>query len=172
MRVGFSSGTSLFSKVIKKMTRSEASHAYIVFESYGEELVLHSNGHGVGCEHYTAFNKRSEIVVEFELLLSPAEEMRAMAFALKQLLKPYDVWAIVGFAWVLVNKSFGRKVRQPFRNRSAYFCSELVITALQAGMFPLTHSMDREMVSPEDLIDFLDGHSMAKVVYHHSELTK
>jgi len=164
MRIGFSSGNSLISRAIKLATRSKASHSYIVFRAAGERLVIHANERGVGCEHYENFKKHATIVAEYELVMNDIEEHVALSYALKQLTKPYDFLAVIGFGWVVLNKMIGIQVKQPFRNRSAYFCSELVITALQAANFPLSHFFDRERTSPEDIIDFLDSHVKAHLV--------
>lgn len=169
MRVGFSSGHVLLSKIIKKLTRSKASHSYIVFTAAGQELVIQANIHGVCCQHYENFKKQTTIVAEYELTMTPEQEQRALQYALMQLLKPYDFCALIGFGWILINKMFGRKVKQPFRNKAAYYCSELIITSLQVAPFPLSHMFDREVVSPEDLIEFLDVHPNSKLVFgtHH-----
>jgi len=170
MRVGFSAGHVLLSKIIMKLTNSKASHSFIVFEAAGQELVIQANIHGVVCEHYDDFKKHSTIIAEYELLLTLAQEKAVLGYALQQLLQPYDVFALIGIAWVILNKKLGRKVKQPFRNRHAYFCSELIATSLQAANFVLSHQLDREMVSPEDMIEFLDSHPQAKLVYGERHL--
>jgi len=164
MRIGFSSGNSFVSRAIRWFTHSKASHTYIVFTAADEKLVINANVHGVVCEHYENYKKHTTIVAEYDIVMSEDEEHTALAYALKQLLLPYDFLALFGFGWVLFNKAFGRQVRQPFRNKAAYICSELVITTLQAPNFPASHLMDREFTSPEDIIDFLDSHNRAKLV--------
>jgi hypothetical protein len=171
MRIGFSSRCSILSKTIRYLTHSKASHAYIVFSVGEEELVIQSGSKGVYCEHYEVFRQHAHIVAEYQLSITPKEENLILDYALKQLLKPYDYLAIVGFGWILLNKSFGRKAKQLFRNKSAYFCSELIIAYLQNANFPLSHLFDKEITSPEDIIEFLDMHLMAKLVLgtHHAQ---
>lgn len=164
MRIGFSTSKKTLSGAIRWFTHSKASHSYILFTAEEEQLIVEANVHGVVCEHYEKFKTHNTIVAEFELSLTTEEEHKLVAYALKQLAQPYDFLAIFGFAWVLLNKMVGRKTKQPFRNRSAYMCSELVICALQSINFPLSHFMDREVTSPEDIIEFLDSHPRAKFV--------
>ncbi|MFA5023459.1 MAG: hypothetical protein WC523_00680 [Patescibacteria group bacterium] len=164
MRIGLSSSNSIISKAIKWLTCSKVSHSYIVFCAADEELVINAAYNGVICEHYELFKRRTSIMAEFEILLTPEEEHRVLSYSLKQLTKSYDFLAILGLAWVFLNKHLGRKVCQPFSNKSAYFCSELVICSLQSANFPLSHFMYREATSPEDVIEFLISHPRAKLV--------
>jgi len=165
MRVGFSSSNAIPSKIIRWFTRSKASHSYIRFEVEGEPILIEANAHGVVCEHYESFKKHNAIVAEFELNITQEQEHAIVAYALKQLLRPYDFPGLLGFGWVLLNKMIGRKVKQPFVEKSAYFCSELVIAALQSANFPLSHFLDRHITSPEDIIEFLDSSFLAKRTY-------
>ena len=158
IRVGFSHGHVFLSKIIEWMTGSKASHSYIVFDVVDQQIVLQADIHGVCCQHYDNFKKDETIVAEYELLITPEQKDALLSFGLKKLLLPYNYFAIIGFIWVVINKKFGRKINQPFNVKNSYFCSELVIAALQAGMFPLSHTLDMATTSPEDIIQFLDAH--------------
>jgi hypothetical protein len=57
---------------------------------------------------------------------------------------------------------FGRKVKNPFPNKSAYFCSEFILLMLRAIGVQEAFKMDQETTSPEDLIELLDKLSIAK----------
>jgi uncharacterized protein YycO len=163
MRVGFSYGNSILSVIIKRITRSQASHSYIVFCVAGEELVVQANQHGVCCENYKTFKQHSNIVVEFELNASNEQEQKILSYALRQLLRPYDVLALLGFGWVLIGKALGTKFKQPFKNRAAYFCSELIMSSLKHGGFVIGN-VDPELTSPEDLIQILRNNPQCRTV--------
>ena len=136
MRIGLSSGREFVSKFIKWITRSEASHTFICFDVAGEEVVLHANQHGVNCTSHKKFTSNNDIVCEYDIKLTKANTDKALGHALRKLHSRYDYFAAFGFLWVLINKSFGRKVKNPMPNRSAYMCTELVVMALRKGNFP------------------------------------
>jgi hypothetical protein len=164
MIIGFSSTDMIFSRIIKWVTRSKASHSYVLILVEGELVVIHSNQHGVNCDYYERFKRTKQIVAEYQLLISEDKEQLAAATALKLLDKPYDFLSVFGFAWVLINRFFGRKVKNPFPNRSAYQCSEFVLEVLKSAGLEGIENLDRELVSPEDLIEFLNKCSEAKEV--------
>ena len=162
MRVGFSSSKEVMSKAIMLFTHSNVSHSYIVFEAAGEQLVVQACAKGVICDHYDNFRQKHTIVAEYELLIPPEQQHLILSYALRQLTKSYDFLGILGFAWVLVNKAIGIHVNQPFRNRSSYYCSELIVAALQSANFTTSHLLDQDLTSPEELMEFLGNHLSIK----------
>jgi len=164
MRIGFSTTNGIMSKAIRWFTHSKASHSYIIFLAEGQTLMVEADQHGVICEDYSNFKKKNKIVAEFELTVTPEEEHKIVGYALQQLTRPYNFLEILGYVWIIVNKTFGRTVKQPFKDRSAYVCSELVICSLQAGNFPLSHFMNRFVTPPEGIIEFLLNHLRAKLI--------
>jgi len=160
--VGFSSTKKIMSRIIMWATRSKASHSYIRFDVAGEPVVIHSNQHGINCDHYDKFKKSKKIVKEFKMDLSPEQEKAILSHALKLLDTPYDFLSVVGFGWVLLCKALGCKVKNPFPNRSAYQCSEFVLRTLrEAGKLDGFDHIPRERVSPEDLINILSKHELS-----------
>jgi len=162
MIIGFSTSKSILSRLIRWITKSKVSHTYLRLNIKGHDMVLHSNQHGVNFDQWEDFKANFEIVAEFELNIANEQESNAWNYAIAQLDKPYDFLAITGFLWVLLNKRIKRKVSNPFPNRSAYFCSELVIESLKAADFERANELDRELTSPEDLIKFLSSHDKAE----------
>lgn len=160
MIVGFSKSKNILSRLIRWVTNSRVSHTFLRLEVKGQDMVLHSNQWGVNFDQWEDFSGHSIVVDQFNLTME--NEGSAWDYAISKLDRPYDFLAIAGFAWVLLNKRFGRKTSNPFPNRSAYFCSELVIEALKAADFPGAKDLDRELTSPEDLIGFLGEHKDAK----------
>jgi len=164
MIIGFSSTNKILSRIIKWATRSKASHAYVLIMVAGEPIVIHSNQHGVNCDHYNKFKKDKKIVSEYKLLLDEETEKQATANALRLLDKPYDFLSVLGFGWVLLCKALGCKAKNPFPNRSAYQCSEFALTVMRKAGIEGTDKLPKERVSPEDLIDCLEGSSQAKEI--------
>jgi len=161
MIIGLSTSSKITSRLIKWITKSKVSHAYIKFEVAGEDLVIHATQKGVNCDHYGRFVRNAAIIEEYELLIDKKHIKNALAYAVKQLDHPYDFLSIAGFVWVLFNKALGRKIRNPFRNRFAYNCSEFANNVLsKAGLD--TSFLDAETTSPEDIGKFLRNNSAVK----------
>lgn len=161
MKIGFSTSNSVISKIIRKLTKSKVSHTYIKCHIEGHDLVLHANQHGVEFDKYKDFKKKFKIVAEYDIKFVDAQEKVFLSHAIKQLDRPYDFLSVAGFLWVLLNKSFGRQVKNPFKNKAAYYCSELIVASLNAAHFPGVADLDRNITSPEDLLTFFDKHPLA-----------
>jgi hypothetical protein len=70
---------------------------------------------------------------------------------------PYDYAGLVAFAWViLVLRLFKKKVRWPWRNSGAQFCSELIWRFFIAAEIPGAGDRDPETVTPEDVLEFME----------------
>lgn len=164
MIVGFSTTNKIMSRIIKWATRSKASHSYVLVTIAGEPIVIHANAHGVNCDHYNKFKKDKKIVVEYKLLIDENKEKQAIATAVRLLDQPYDFLSIVGFGWVLLWKTFGCKVKNPFPNRSAYQCSEFALTVMRKAGINGLEDLKKELVAPEYLIERLEVSSQAKEV--------
>jgi len=162
MIIGFSTTNKIFSRLIKWVTGSKASHSYVLVTVAGEPIVVHSTHNGVNCDHYNKFKKDKKVVAEYELLIDEETEKNATAHALRLLDKPYDILSIVGFGWVLFCKSLGFKVKNPFPNRSAYQCSEFALTIMRKANLEGSEKFAKELVSPEDLISFVKDHQKTK----------
>lgn len=162
MIIGFSTSSSLLSRIIKWATDSKASHSYAVFDTDGGRLVIHSNISGVNTDYYSKFMNSHDIVAEYAMLIPEELVKRACACGMEKLDSPYDFCAIIGFGWVVLNRVFGRKIRNPFRNKSAYFCSELILMMLRAMGVQEAFKLGQETTSPEDLIQLLDKLPFAK----------
>jgi hypothetical protein len=162
MIIGFSTTNRIFSRLIKWATRSRASHAFVMVKVAGEPIIIHATHNGVNCDHYKVFKKSKKIVVQYKLEVPEENKLAATATALKLLDRPYDFLSIVGFGWVLFNKALGRQTKNPFRNRTAYQCSEFALEILRAAGVKGLDQFDRELVSPEDLMNFLSNYSNAE----------
>lgn len=164
MNIGFSTTSSLLSTLVRKLTRSKISHTYIKFLVAGENIVLHATQHGVNTDYYNNFVKKNRIYAEFKLNVSIDAQNKMLSYAIRQTDKPYDFISLVGFLWVIINKSFGRKTKNPFSSAGAYFCSELLVQTLKAGKFPNTDNLNSDNISPEDFLEFISNHKLAEKV--------
>lgn len=163
MIIGFSTTDKPLSRLIRWFTRSSASHSYVLFIVAGEPLVIHSTRHGINCDYYKRFVKKNKIVAEFKLLVDDAATKKALGSAIQLIDKPYDFLSILGFAWVLGLKAIGIKAKAPFRNRSAYHCSEFALMTLRKMKLDCA-DMKRELTSPEDLMECLRHNNQATEV--------
>jgi len=164
MIIGFSTTDKLVSKILRRITRSEASHSYVLFQVAGETMVIHANQQGVNCDYYNKFCRKNKIVVEYKLLITKDAEQCALSHAIRLLDKKYDFGSIIGFGWVLLNRVFGRRVKNPFPSRSAYQCSEFALEEMRCAGLQDLDAYDRELTAPEDLIHCLSAHQQAKEV--------
>ena len=162
MIIGFSTSSSLLSRIIRWATNSKVSHSYAVFDTDGGRLVIHSNISGVNTDHYIKFMKLHDIISEYAILVSEDLVKKACTCGMEKLDASYDFCALIGFGWVVLNRLMGRKIRNPFRNKSAYFCSELILMMLRAMGVQEAFKMGQETTSPEDLIQLLDKLPFAK----------
>ena len=157
--IGFSYGyRNPISWLIKKLTKSQVSHAYLRFDILDSTLVIQSNHKGVEVDDYRRFTTQAVIVKEFRLAVPTLEQNKMLSFAIKQIDKPYDFKAMGGFLWVILNGFVGRKIKNPFRDKSAFYCSELALMALKEINFSGVENLDRELISPEALMEFLEKH--------------
>ena len=144
--VGFSHSTNLFSKLIMLVTRSQISHAYI---RLSEDKVYEASGLSVNEQVYEYFLTYETVVKEIQVELTDEQFAKGEAFRLASLGKPYSVGEVFGFAWILLMKSLGRKVANPFKGgTTSYVCSELVMNYI--GMDDSAENM-----TPEDVYKLL-----------------
>lgn len=156
IRVGFSTHpNSLVSWFIRKVTRSEASHAWLLIEHplFGaHQLVFEAVGAG-GFRMVTldAFKRDGNKIIALADPLQPLD--KGMDDAVKWLGHPYDHGAFFGYAWVLLGRAFRRSWRNPFHGSKALFCSEAVCRVLRAAHYPGALRLDPDGVTPQDLMD-------------------
>lgn len=132
------------SEAIRLFERGWPSHVDAVLPD-GSLLGARSDGIGgqlpgvrIRPANYETFDQR--LVVS--LACEPAIEGAFLAFLRAQLGKPYDKLAIAAFA-----------VGRDWRERDAWFCSELIAAALEAcGWFPKPLANAANEITPRDLL--------------------
>lgn len=145
LRVGFSSHSSIFSKLIKFFTSSDVSHTYIRIPvpEYSTSVVFQASYFTVHYLTAQVFEAHADIIEEYEIEVSDEQYLLSEKFRVTEVGKPYSYTQILGFLWVLVNRKFGRKIHNPLSNgNSAYVCVEVVTNCIGLP--------DGECMTPED----------------------
>lgn len=144
--IGFSSNPGLFPTLIKFITNSKASHAYVripVLE-YNESIIFQASGLAVNYTNFKIFQEKNKVIEEYEIevdddVFAFGEMMRVMEVG-----KPYSVKELFGLLWVLSMRGLGVRVNNPFRDGShSYICVELAM--LCVGL-----EKDSENITQED----------------------
>jgi hypothetical protein len=145
--VGFSSHAGVFSSLIRLVTASKASHAYMrILDFQGiDDMVFQASGLTVNYCNYEYFTSRNRIVEEYEVQVSDEQYDKAMHIMAKQAGKPYSMRELWGFIYVLAMRHwFSKRVKNPFGDGyNSWVCSELSGECVGAE--------DPESMTPEDL---------------------
>lgn len=157
IQVGFSTHrNSLLSWLIRKLTRSEASHAWILLDEtyFGTQMVLESVGiGGFRLVTYDLFKKQKNRVIA---LVDPGVDLEPGVHEAAQWLgTSYDHLGFFGAGIAVLGRWIYRRWHNPFRSASSQFCSEAVVRILQTSHCPGADSLDPETTTPQDLLDFL-----------------
>lgn len=155
VRVGFSTTTSLTSRLIRFFTRSKVSHTWVSFrdETLDKTIVMHATRIGYNVETWKQFTSHNELVAMYacDYDLKPG-----LQFVADWLGTRYDFEGILGFLWVLFLRWFNIKRKNPFRDTKRLFCSEAVVMILKSSeaiQIPRVRKLDRETTDPEDLLE-------------------
>jgi hypothetical protein len=159
IQVGFSTQThNILSRMIRAVTKSRASHAWLLVDDslFGCPLVLEATEVGIRLIPFKTFQVKNTVVH-----LSPAHVeasmevgLRAMSVALGN---AYDFTGLFGMFFVYLGRLFRKKWRNPIRSSKAMFCSEFVCRVLQSARWPGAEALDPDSTSPEDLLVFIEG---------------
>jgi hypothetical protein len=157
---GFSSSQWWVSRLIKRFTRAEVSHAFLYLRAteFGD-LVMEAGWDGWRMSTPEALCSGTTRIVE---LVPCPENMRAPVLAAvvasrSALGERYDYEGLLGMAWVEIAKNWLRKkVKNPFRSARSMFCSDAVVSLiLQPAKWPNAELLDAQSISPEDLREFV-----------------
>jgi hypothetical protein len=156
--VGFSTPRrwNPLSALIRAMTRSRTSHAWLLVEdpTFGLRLVLEAHTTGFRLVSFTRFVKDNKVVA----LVEPGHPLEhALPQAGEWLGESFDVLGLFGIFLTLVARWFRQRPwRNPFPTASALFCSEAVVRTLKAARYPGSDALDDEATSPADLLAFFE----------------
>lgn len=152
--VGFSTQNSLPSRIIRKITKSSVSHAWLLLRGsfMGLDMVLEASSSGFHLTPYETFRSRN-IIVETVEPVAPLDD--GVRLAASWLGSRYDFTGLLGSVIVQIGRWLRRKWRNPFDASRAMFCSEAIVYVLRAAKYPGAEGLDPSGTSPEDLLDFL-----------------
>lgn len=155
IRVGFSTQKkNPISKIIRKLTGSTVSHAWLVFDDpvFEREMVIEATETGVVMTPFDVFSVRNDVV---EILTPRISLHSGLKTAGQWLGESYDFTGLFGTAIVLLGRWFKRRWKNPFNNAKAMFCSEFVVRVLQESGYPGSECLDPSATTPQDLREFM-----------------
>lgn len=151
LKIGFSRNNTPFSWLIRKLTGSNISHTYIRIPvpELGTSMVFQAQGFNVHYINYEHFLAKGNIVeAEVEVKLSSKQWAQAEMVRVYECGKPYSYLQILGYAWVLLGRRFGKKWKNPLSDGDhGYVCVELVCRSLGIS--------EAESMTPQELLDRL-----------------
>jgi len=155
--VGFSTPRrwNPLSWLIRVLTRSRASHAWLLVDdpTFQLRLVLEAHSTGFRLVTLARFARDNRVVA----LVQPAHPIdQGLPEAGTWLGEEFDTIGLVGMAWVVLRRMFHLSPgKNPFRSARALFCSESVVRTLKAAGHPGAEALGDEDETPADVLEFL-----------------
>jgi len=142
---------SLLSWLIKKFTKSQASHMMIGLEMYGVPVVIHSTMGGVQITPRKKQMVNNEILEEYKFI---PDVTNGLKHSFDHLGERYDYVGLLGYAIILIMwRWFRRKMKNPLASPTALVCSEFVLHVNHDGQIKEWEGLDPERTTPQDLIE-------------------
>jgi hypothetical protein len=137
------------------MTRGRCSHAWLLYYDQDFECDMVMEAHTEWrLVPFDVFMRKNTIVRIFVPRQSIDGGLKLGGHFLGT---RYDVeGAFVGLFLVELFKRFGRKLRNPFRSRRSWFCSEGVVQVLRSARYPGADKLSPSDTTPEDLLKFFE----------------
>ncbi len=158
VRIGFSTTDALLSRMVRALTRSKVSHAFLVYfdVDFDRDMVMEAVGAGFRIVPLDRFARHNRIVDVVTPRFPIDEGLRA---AVDWLGESYDAPGLLGMALLLAFRALRRRtrrVRNLLASRRALFCSEAVARACRACRYP-GFDRDPEITTPQDLYAFFSA---------------
>lgn len=150
--VGFSTTNGFFSGLVRRFTKSKASHAFLAYEAMGIWWVLEADWNGIKTWPLSKFQKVNKIVALLAIKEIKPENLHKTIDLIGD---SYDYGTLFGSIFPLIGKWFKKKWHNPFNSPKAMICSEVVVAALQECKFPGADSLISNDCTPEDVLEFL-----------------
>lgn len=150
VRIGFSTTNFLLSRLIRKVTGATISHCWFLVDVCGKDFVLQADFGGITLTPLSRWDKKWKNVQ----IITPLHAIN-ISKAWNMLGERYDYGGLLGCAWVYLGRIFKKKWNNPLDSGHAMWCSEFILSTLQASNYPGAQDLDLEAVSPEDLKKFL-----------------
>jgi hypothetical protein len=147
--IGFSTTNKFLSRVIRWVTRSPCSHAWIAFNApvLGMRLVMQAESWGYELRPWARWKHENILVAEFIPRRKPLDN--SLKWIATFLGTRYDYRAaLLAGLWHWL----GRAMRGKFNDPDKLMCSEGVIRFLQKAEYEAVADMDPEITSPKRLL--------------------
>lgn len=158
VRIGFSTSSSLISRVIRFFTRGKASHTYFLLDFERWKIVIGADWNGVVAQS----KKRFEEAGNKTLAIFSSQDLdfdldRGMPFLMDRLDVGYDYLGLFGMAFVEVASWFGKRIENPWGSPYKQFCSEAAGEMLRHINFPGSEVLNPRSLDPNELWNFLQA---------------
>jgi hypothetical protein len=147
-----------FAELIKGMLNTNYDHVYIKFHSSScdRDIIYQASKLMVNFVGVFVFESENIIIKEFEIDISNENYTKLMQFVIDNAGKPYSFKEIIGLTWVNINRLFGRRVENPYKEgNSAYVCSTIVGYIIE-NFTSQSILLDSQDMSPKDIYDLLE----------------
>lgn len=131
IKIGFSTTNSIWSKIIRRLTKANVSHTYIKFydSTLGTDLVLHADYSGVQFELAEKFDIGNFTVEEYEI--DDTRLDKAVKNNLWHLGKKYNYYKMFNFIFFIMFKRwFVRKMKNPIVDAGKIICVDFIFYIL------------------------------------------
>lgn len=134
INVCFTASNRLFSRLIRKITRAEVSHALITFHDPGFDkvFVMEANRRGFVMVTWKRWSKTHKLYERYSLDVGHDIQVQALREIADDLGAPYDFRSLIGFLPRLILD----RIRNPFSSSTKLVCSEVIAKFLyKCGLF-------------------------------------
>lgn len=142
-----------FAKSIMWVDGTNYDHVYVKWhsDSIDRDIIYQASKLAVNFESNVTFDTHAITVEEYEVELDDEVFKKILQFCMDHSNEPYSLKEIAGFAWVHLNKVFGKKVSNPFPGQGAEWVCSVIATQILiiAGIIPKDQVV--ENVDPLDL---------------------
>ena len=158
--VGFSRPKAFFepfSWLIRLVQWTSYSHAYVRFylESTNQWIVLQASGLKVNMVTWEHFRQIEVIAKEFEFDITDRKNSKIISWSFNKLVLPYNLLSVFGIGLILLFKTFGIKIGNPFSGKGSLFCSELADIVVSEFLGAHINELPYD-VTPKDLFTYLE----------------
>lgn len=154
--VGFSTSNAIVSKLIRWITRSKVSHAWIAYDdqTLGMRMVMQAEAWGFEVRPLKRWVKENKLVAEF---VPVGDDLHSsFHYIAKKLGTKYDYKsALLTGLKFWVNRWFKIIKSRSFKAPNKLMCSEAVVRFLQHGGYKTVDGLDPELTSPGELLKLI-----------------
>lgn len=155
---GFSTNNYPTSILARWITKSKASHAFLLVDLFFIHLIIHATFGGVKVVPYTKWIKSNKITNLYALSTPRSREdiEIALAEAFSFVGGKYDYPGFLGFIPIYIMRWFGKKIKNPFASAKAIICTEFILQTREELKINSWTGLDAESISQQDIIEICD----------------